>query len=195
MQAKFIILAGVVGLDLSDAGNAVFVSECVKGIRDLDMFIEFCRDKKEDILYATKSERLDILANRFKKLEEGDRLSDKYVNADAWTDAIVEKVRQCQIAIIKARDIEEMRGTNRDIGFRHIVKSDSKEKLFTQKELAALSAVGSTTAIIDYARDGILKSRLMAAYMAAYNKKASYKSLSAGAKKVMSLVSMSADRM
>jgi len=195
MQARLIILAGVVGLDLSDASNAVFMSEVVKDMRHLDMFIEFCRDKKEGITYTTKSERLDILANRFKKLEEKERLKDKYANGDAWTDGIVWKVSQCRTMLINARAHEEYMCSGKDIGFKHLVKPEHKEKLFTNKELSALHSVGSTTDIIGYCEDGSLKSKLMAVYMAAYKRKSSYKALGLGAKRVMSLVSMSAEKM
>jgi len=195
MQAKNIILAGVVGLDLSEASNAVFVAETTKGIDNIDMFIEYCRDKKEGITYTTKTERFDILASRFKKLEEAERLKDKRANADSWTDGIVWKVAQCRTMLINAKAYEDYMCTGRDIGFRHLVNPETKEKIFTIKELTAMFSIGSTEDIIGYSEDGTLKAKLMSVYMSAFKKKAAYTALGTNARKVMSLVSMSSEKM
>lgn len=195
MQAKDIILAGVVGLDLSDASSAVFVVECTKGIVNFDMFIEYCRDKKEGITYTTKTERLDILANRFKKLEEAERLKDKRATGDAWTDAIVTKVSQYRTTVLNAIAHEEYMCSGREIGLRHLKHVDTKELLFSAKELNALASVGSTKDVLAFCEDRSLKTKLMASYMSSFKKKASYMALGQGTKKVMSLVSMSAEKM
>ena len=187
MQAKDIILSGVVGLDLSEASNAVFVAETTKDIANLDMFIDYCRDQKEGITYTTKTERLDILANRFKKLEEAERLKNRHDDGELSVSKLVSLIGDCKTFV------KDARGNGEPVEFKHIRLEGTP--VFTLKQLEALREVGSTDFIIHQHEVHKLQDELMQIYMAKFKSKAAYKSLGTGAKKVMSLVSMSAEKM
>ncbi|UFH59822.1 hypothetical protein [Sulfurovum mangrovi] len=187
MQASDIVIAGIFGLNLAVASDAVFIADSTKGIENMDMFISYCEDKKEGIRYAKGTEKLRTLAKQFKELEESGRLTGTKNKADAWTDEIVAKVRDTRIVI------KSERSNGRDVGFRHC--RGESGLFFDVQQLNALAAVGSTDYVIHAYETGRLKDELMSAYMAKFKKQASYKALGSGSMKVMSLVAASAEKM
>jgi len=179
MKSKNIILAGIVGLDLSNAAHAVFIAETTKGIKNINMFIDFCRDTKEGITYTTKTERLDILANRFKQLEEAHRLKNIRDDGELSVSKLVSLVGDCRIFIKNERDNGNL------AEFKHLrIKG---EHVFTLKQLEALSAVGSTDCVIHQYEAYTLKDSLMKIYMDKFKKKASYKALGSEATGIVSV--------
>jgi len=186
-QAKLIVLAGVVGLDMANAQHAVSIAASVKGINNLDAFIEFCRDTKEGITFTTKTERLDTLATRFKRMEEEARLSDRRATGQHWIDEIVRKVDECRTVI------KNERAAGREAGFRNI-RIDGVP-LFDAKQLNALASIGSTEMIIELSETGILGDKLMSAYMARIRKPKAYEQIAKPQQRIMSMVAASAQAM
>ncbi len=139
MKSDNILLAGIIGLNVSDANHAVFMAEVTREIKDMHGFLIFCRQEKGGVEYATKMERLDILAERYKNIEEDQELSGIYDRGEAYAKAIAAKVKQVRTLVADA-----------NCGFRDIKLEGAL--FFEVKELLSLAAVGSTQGVIEFSK-------------------------------------------
>ena len=139
MQATDIILAGVMGMNLSDVNHAVFIAETTKDISDMDDFITYCRENKNKIEYATKTERLDTLAIRYLKQQEDIILGAKFKQAEKYAIALSKKVKECRTFV-----------EDNYIGFENVGTAGAKH--FTADELRMLKMIGSTNIVIEYSK-------------------------------------------
>ena len=178
---KDIILAGVMGLNLSDVNHAVFVAESTKGIEDMNEFIQFCRDKKESIEYSTKTEKLDTLSTMYKKLQHQKSLPHE--TAKTFTHQIVEKVEAVRIHI--KNKIAE--GDDRK-QFTDYMKVDMP---FNAKEISALNGLNKRpTHIISMSESKTLEGALYDFFMVAFVRNKNTKVLTDNQKRIHSMVTV-----
>jgi hypothetical protein len=176
MGSSDIILAGVMGLDLSDVNHAVFIAESTRGINDINDFIQYCRDNKSGIEYATKTEKLDILSTRYLKQQEDIILGAKYLQGEKYARALSAKVKECR------NFVEE-----NYIEFKNL--SVAGEKYFKDHELRMLEKIGSKQVVLEYSKTNTLASKIYDEYAKAINLHHKQKSLPNQNKEVMKLVS------
>ena len=178
MRTDDIILAAVIGLDLTEATNAVLVAEVTKGIDNMQDFIEYCRNNKNSIEYQTKTERLDTLATNYKLIQEEAKLPTE--DAKAFARNIAIKVEGVRLFVKNLLDKGEQ------TPFSKLRKPDG-ELFFSIKELRALALIGPPTLILDYAWKEILEEEIGKRYIEQYRKKISYNSITDKQKKVAAL--------
>jgi len=178
MQSKDIILAGVMGLDLSNANHAVFVAETTRGIEDMDAFIEFCRDKKDGIEYSTKTEKLDTLSTMLKKLQTDASLPHDI--AKTFSKQLTGKVLQARTYI--KNQMED--GNQRPFS----TLGDENGKYFTDKELNALSGLGSSAVIIELSEQHKLEESMTELFLSKYIAKSKYEALTSGQQQTKHLI-------
>ncbi|ADV47045.1 hypothetical protein [Nitratifractor salsuginis] len=158
MQKSLISLANVAGLDINNAQHTVAIADAVKGISDIEDFIEYVRVHKAGIEYATKTERLDILASRYKQEAAAAAVSK---DAATFSSRLAEKVKMVRTAI-----------KNEWAEGRHAMLANVRDKetgapFFTDKELRALVAVaGSTLAVIEMSERDTLQEALERMFIA-----------------------------
>lgn len=136
---KLYKLANIAGLDGNNAQHTLAIGDTltIDNIRQhFDEFIEFCRETKESITFVTKTERLDILANRFNKLKDNEKFEAQRDKANIFIKAILDKIRSAR-DFIKAHyyKLSEIRANG--------------EPLFTDRELKALNGIGSTIRVMN----------------------------------------------
>ena len=183
MQNKSLIIIGsILGLDMSDINHAVFVGETIRGIDNLDSFAQYCRENKNGITMTAKTDKLDTLATRYKKLLENVKLPHK--TANNFTDKIIHKLSQTKIQLKNAIERCEPFPLS-----RAIVKVDGEvKKLFEDSEISALCSLkASPGAIIEMFELGTLKDNLMNEFMKHHLINAEQKALSDGQKEVLKI--------
>ena len=180
-ETKDIILAGVMGLNLSDVNHAVFIAESTKDIEDIDAFIDFCRDKKEGIDYATKTEKLDTLSQMYKKLQDQAKIPME--TAKSFTRRLTYKVEECRTFVKNQIELGNL------TPFSMITVQG--DKYFTPKELVALHGIGSPALVIELSEQHKLGANLMALFMSKFKSKAKYDVLTDGQKRVKELIKLS----
>jgi len=171
-------LANLMGLDINNSQHSVAITEALHGVEDVNMFYDFCNDKKYGIEYTTKPERLMILATRYKKLQDDAKLPIE--NANNFSRLIVIKVEECKTFI--KNQIEN--GNPRPFSSLRIDGS----RYFTDKELKALATLGSSSYIIELTELGELQEKLTEKFLQFYKKKASYTALTDGQKRINKLI-------
>ena len=152
MQQSWIKLANVLGLDINSKQHSFAIADAHARLNNVggigDAFIEFCRDKKEGISFATKTERLDTLVTRYRKKLVTDAVKK---NASKHLSFILNLVKKVE----DTRNIVE----SNFCGFSNIYVD--KKPFFSVQELKALASVANSThLIIEYSRDGSLLERL-----------------------------------
>jgi len=90
-------LANIIGLDTTNAQHTVALEEAMLGIEEVEAFLEYVRDKKEAIEYATKTEKLDTLATMYKKLQANAKLPHE--TAMNFSKQLTHKVEQARTFI------------------------------------------------------------------------------------------------
>lgn len=144
-------IANILGLDADKAQHNVAIEEALHGISNIDDFIAFCRSNRDGIEYVTKTERLDILATKYKKKLFDAEVSKRLDGGKAYADILARKVRE-------TRNIVEEKACL----FRDIRKDG--ERYFKDHELRALAEIGGTWSIIEMSRTGELRDRIFDLY-------------------------------
>jgi hypothetical protein len=175
MQSNDIILAGVLGLDISKAEHALFIAESTKNIINIDDFIRYCRNNKTGIEYATKTERLDILTTRYLQQQEDTILNAKYKQGEEYAKVLAAKVKSC-------RNFVE----DNYIEFSQL-GADGK-KYFKDHELRMLERLGSKEVVLEYSKINKLSQQIYDEYIKAIQIQHKQKSLPNQSRDVMQLV-------
>jgi len=184
-----LILAGIMGLDVNSRSDSKFIGYCINGINDIDAFIQYCNDKKDGII-AKRQEKLNILSIKFKKMEEDARLSDDSNKALVYAKRLAEKVAETRSSVKNAREEQEFKGIDVTAGFGSVIDHYTKEKYFTDKEIATLVAVAKNTEkVIFYSETGELADMIYQAYINKLKPKKKYEALADGQKNVMKMIS------
>lgn len=144
-------LANIFGLDADNKQHSLAIADALKCIQDQHGFIEYCRQHKAGIEYVSKTEKLDILAERFKTVEIDARLAESYKKGDKYAVALTKKVKECMSSVEDA-----------GCEWRNIRLGG--KAFFEKHELRALSEVGSTTVVIEYARTAKLADEIAELY-------------------------------
>ena len=69
MIEKLNELANSVGLDTKEFQHQDVLIGCIKKIKNIDKFIEYCKRTKDQIRYETKAERLIKLQDKYIRIE------------------------------------------------------------------------------------------------------------------------------
>ena len=174
-------LANITGLDISNAQHSVAIDEALIGISDTEAFIEYCRDKKDGIEYATKTEKLDTLATRYKRLQEQSMLPTG--QAEESSTALAQKVEAARVYLKNEIEVGNDKPFSR-------LKQDG-ERYFSDKELEALAEIGSSRYLIELSETHELKNALSKLFISKYVKVKKYNALSDGQKKMKKLIGAS----
>lgn len=172
------MIASIVGLDMGDINHAVFVSETIRGIDDLNSFIEFCRKEKGGIQFASKTDRLDTLATRYKKIQENAKLPHELANG--FTSIVVRKVEDARTYLKNELEVGNDRPFSR-------LRKDGKN-YFSLKELKALASVGTPRYLIELSEQNKLADALYKLYMNKFVIKQQNDQLTTNQKKVLEYV-------
>ena len=174
MNDFFIILAGILGLDINSEVDSKFIAYCTKDIGDVGAFIDYCNDKKDTIQFVRKNERLNILATKFKKLEEEAAPSEVKCSSLTYAGKLAALVKQCRTFV-----------EDNDIDWHNVADKDGL--VFEEHQVRALHYIGTVRYVIELSRLNELEDAIAEAYMAKKKKQASYEMLTAGQKKLKEL--------
>jgi len=144
-------VANIFGLDVDNTQHTVVIGDALQGIGNQDAFIEYCREHKSSIEYVSKTEKLDMLAGRYKDVELNARLAESYAKGDKYAVTLAKKVKESMTTV-----------EDNCCKWKHI-KLDGKP-FFEEHELRALDEVGSTSVVIEYARTAKLVDEIAGLY-------------------------------
>lgn len=157
-------LANISGLDINNTQHSVAIDEAFIGVEDKEAFLQYCRDYKEGVLYATRTERIDVLATRYKKLQEQATIPMNQL--EQFCEILSKKVEVAR-AFIK-NQIQ----TNNNKPFSTLYVNGIR--YFRQEELKALSRLKiSALTMVEMSELGTLREELLNALIRTYiiNKK------------------------
>lgn len=175
-------LANITGLDINNAQHSVAIDEAMYSIEDLEAFLEYCRDFKDSIEYATKTEKLDTLATRYKKLQTNAKLP--HDTAEKSSYLLAEKVEKARVFLKNELEVGNDKPFSR-------LKLDGYN-YFTEKELDALSAIGSARYLVELAEQNKLQDELIKLFLSKYVTAKKYNALTGNQKKVKALMGATA---
>lgn len=147
-------IANIFGLDVNNKQHSIAIIDALNGIDNLDEFVAYCRDGREKIKFASKTEKLDALAYAYKKEQLEKKLP--HDKARSYARNLSEKVKNC------VQTIEDYH-----CRFRDIVNADTKARVFERHELVALSKIGTTGTVVMLSRDGDLEDKIYEAFIQA----------------------------
>lgn len=171
-------LANIIGLDTTSAQHNVAIMEALNGIEDIEAFFEYCRDHKEGIQYATKTERLDTLATKYKKLQRAAKVPIDSLKS--FSETLTHKMDQARSTI---KELNDNGVKNPFVALRL-----NGEYFFTEKEINALKEIGSPVYVVELSETHELQDKILELAVKKYEDKSKYKALTAGQEKVMQLL-------
>lgn len=171
-------IANLIGLDINNAQHSVAIDEALIGIDDTESFYEYMRDKKDGIEYATKPEKLISLSHSYKKLQNEALLP--HTTAKNFSVQLSEKVESARVFLKNEIEIGNDKPFSR-------LKVDG-DSYFTEKELAALSEIGTSRYLIELAERDELRNKLIDLFLSKFQAKAKYETLTNNQKKVKALI-------
>jgi len=151
-----VVLSGVVGLKTSLASHSKFLTACLQGIEDVEGFIEYCRENKEGISYATKTERLDTLTTRFKKIEFERRNAKDLETLRFFSERLAKKVASVRTTL-EDLFVKFEAGRVEFVSWDMFRDQQTKEQYFTPKEKQTLRALGDMKKIIELSKTNKLQ--------------------------------------
>ena len=154
---KLFRLANVAGLDVDNRQHSVALAEAMQVVGGDERFVEYVRENRESIQYATKVERLDILATRYEKIQRAEKQKSAIDQAKPFIRRILEKLSQCK-TFIKNNDVSSFDRVS-------IQKDEGRQMFFSEKESKALNAIGSVSYVIEMYEIGELGGMLEREYM------------------------------
>lgn len=172
-------LANIVGLNADNGQHGVAIVEALHGIENTEDFLSYCRIYKEGIQYATKAERLDTLATRYKTIQANAKLPHDI--AETFSKTLVRKVEVARVFLKNELD------SGNDKPFSRLKVAG--EPYFTKKEINALSELKlSPSAIIGLAEENTLGKELVKLFMSKFAIKSEHELLTDNQKKVKQLL-------
>lgn len=174
-----IILAGVLGIDITDKANAVFMEDVTHDIKDMKAFIAYCKDKKGNIKTfgkMEKIERLDTLATEYKELERTAALEAKYVAYEKYAKEVAALVKE-------SREFVQEKCCK----FSELTLNG--EEYFKDHQIRALEAVGSQEVVIEYSYTNRLAGEIYKKCIEFNREKKPYEQLTQNQEKVQALLS------
>lgn len=171
-------LANIIGLDTGSAQHNIAIVEAIHGVDDMEAFFEYCRDHKEGIQYATKTERLDTLATKYKKLQNQAKIP--LDTAASFSKSLAAKVEQARTTI---KDLNE-KGVKKPFAAIRL----NGDYFFSEKEQNALKELGSTLYVVELSETHQIAEKLMDLFVSKFQSKTKYAALTEGQKKVSALI-------
>jgi len=171
-------IANLMGLSLDSAQHSVAIDEALITIEDTEAFYQFLSDKKNGIEYETKPERLLTLSRMYKKLQEKAKLPNEI--AMNFSRQLTHKVEQARTYIKNQIEL----GNERPFSSLTV----DGHKFFTNKELKALSGIGSSSVIIELSEQHKLEESLTELFLNKYVAKSKYESLTSGQQRTKHLI-------
>ena len=144
-----VVLSGVVGLKTSLASHSKFLMACLQGIEDVEGFIEYCRENKESISYAMKTERLDTLATRFKKIEFDRRNAENLGTLKIFSEKLNDKVKFVSDVLEDTIWKVEAGRLKVIVSWNMFRDQQTKKQYFTPKEKQTLRALGNIEKVLE----------------------------------------------
>jgi len=184
--SALLVLCGVLGVDTNSTSQSQMVAFSVMGIEDIWAFVEYVRDKHTDIEYAKPLQKLDQLAITYKELQNRAKNAAKYAKAEAWIQEIVTKCSECHKQIESERMGGFVNGkyvAGREIEWRHIYEGG--KPYFKEKQLEALSRVGSFIYTAQCLKNGTLIDKLTSEYQKALEPPKAYEVLNDRTKNIL----------
>jgi len=176
-------ICNLMGLDSKSSQHGVAITEALHGIDNTEAFYQFLADKKDSITTYGKDEkpeRLMTLSRMYKKLQEKAKLPNE--KAKTFSEKLTHKV-----AIVKTFVKNQIElGNPRP--FSTIGDTESNEYYFTQKEIRALSELGSSAIIVELSEQYKLEDSLTELFLSKYIAKSKYEALSGGQKRTKHLI-------
>ena len=166
------------GLDTKSSQHGVAITEAIHSIEDTEAFYEFLSDKKNGIEYETKAERLMTLARMYKRLQDQANLPNEL--AMNFSTQLMHKVEQARVHIKNQIEL----GNERPFSSLAV----DGHKYFTDKEITALSGLGSSSVIVELSEQHKLKDNLIQFFLGKFIKKSKCEALSDGQRKIKRLV-------
>lgn len=166
--APVVVLCGVLGVDTNSTTQSQMVAFSCMGIEDMWGFVAYVRDKHTSIAYAKPLQKLDQLAMAYKELQNRAINADKYAKAAVWIQEIVTKCKACHGVIESHRMGGVVEGKYTEgtaCEWRHLQVEG--KPYFSQKQLEALSRVGSFVYTTECLKDDTLIDKLTTAYQKA----------------------------
>lgn len=176
----FIEISGALGLSTSNAFESKILAAALLGMDSPQAFLDFVREEREKIEYKTRSERLDILATRYKKIEEKAKALAHVGYFSKFIETIVLKLKSNNVAVTSMNAKRHFKGLEK------LKLSELKTKegfLFREKELDALVSVcpkyvsDKTEFIWKISREGKLEEMLKDALLQKYISTPKHKAL------------------
>ena len=171
-------ISNLMGLDTKSSQHGVCITEAIHGIEDTEAFYEFLSDKKNGIEYETKPERLITLSRMYKRLQEKAKLPNEL--AMNFSTQLTHKVEQARTYVKNQIEL----GNTKPFSSLAV----DGNKFFTDKEIMALSGIGSASVIIELSEQHKLKDNLVRLFLSKFAKMSKHNALTSGQKKVMHLL-------
>lgn len=154
---KLYKIANIVGLDSRNTQHTMAITDAIEGVGDIDRFIEYLRRNKNGIQYETKTEKLDTLSTKYRKIIEDEVLSAGYTKGEQYARALAYKVKQCRSTV----EFNNCDFIN--------IQTDG-QKFFKEHELRALEATGSRNTVIENSKLNRLAGEIYAFYVQSLKK-------------------------
>jgi len=171
-------LANIIGLDTTNAQHTVALEEAMFGIEEVEAFLEYVRDKKEAIEYATKTEKLDTLATMYKKLQANAKLPHE--TAQSFSKQLTKKIGMIKTIAKNKLEIGDEVDLSKFKG--------GGDSLFSVKEVSAIKELGRMEAILEMHDMHRLEDELMKLFLGKYVAKSKYEALSSNQQRVKRIV-------
>lgn len=164
-----LVIAGVLGIDTSNAAQSQMLFYSCDGITDMWAFVDYVRDHHAGISFAKATTKLDILSTEYKKLQTEALYASKMTKASAEVKELIEKCQSC------LRLIEGKRAEGYHADWEHAFCQG--EPLFSIAELRALSDVGSFVYVAERLKTHMLQDDLTNVFKRRLMKPKSYEQL------------------
>ena len=139
-------IANIFGLDAENPQHGVLLIDSLDGIIDKDAFVEYLRAKKDTIQYENRVEKLDRLANRYKKSDMNIPIEVRSL-LPTETEKTVNKFKE---SIAFLRDHEEILAD--DLSLLRV----ERIPWFTKAEISRLKHIGGLRKCISVYEEGNL---------------------------------------
>jgi len=152
MRQQSYQIANIFGLDVNNKQHSIAIVDALNGIADAGDFVIYCREKRSEIKFASKTEKLDAIAYAYKKEQLEKRLP--HDKARLYAKRLSDKVAMCR-GVVEERHCKF-----------YEIRLDG-ENYFADHELRALDSIGTVSWVIELSRLGDLEDEICKAYIAA----------------------------
>jgi hypothetical protein len=139
--------------------HTIAIMDALNGIADINDFIAYCRENKEEIKFASKTEKLDTLAHKYKKEQIEKRLPKS--KARKYAEKLAKKVK----------DICVWLDDNWGANLTKVLRKDNGERYFEDHEIRMINSLGGIPSAVSKCRDYELEDAICDRYLEASRNK------------------------